>query len=130
MAADLQFFGISRIKFFRLKRTLMRKKQRDETILRRRTNFPWFIPFHDLSIFNLTQKLLKVRKIAYTIIKRVYNPSRLQNAFIFTRVTSVFRRLASRNRNIACSTRVLHYILSDSTSILDKENYICPIDGS
>lgn len=40
MAADLQFFGISRIKFFRLKRTLMRKKQRVETILRKRTNFP------------------------------------------------------------------------------------------
>lgn len=38
--ADLQFFGISRTKLFHLKRTLMRKKQRAETILRKRTNFP------------------------------------------------------------------------------------------
>lgn len=40
MTADLQFFSISRIELFRLKRTLMRKKQRAETILLRRTNFP------------------------------------------------------------------------------------------
>lgn len=69
MTADLQFFGISRIELFRLKRTLMRKKQRAETILLRRTNFPWFIPFHDLSIFNLTQKLLRKNRVYHNQIR-------------------------------------------------------------